>query len=531
MVFTNNQRVAFFEDADQCGLSNRTRLKLVAEGITNVEDMTEFEDEDWDNFAYTCKRPPQVADANGALVNVAPYELPVMSLRRLKVASELIRFYTDTGRTLSAANLMWNTVGKNFEVQWKALKTAAKKDSNDVPKLTATSVITNWFDSFVIFLDGEMGVRKSPLSYVVRENEVVPAAEPVLVAGQPHSVLYGSVKADMIARISHTHALFKDDNDKVYQYLEEATRGTKWAATIKPFKRTRHGRGAYFALQTHHAGDDKWDAVIESTMTQLAKKWDGNTATTLEQHIDRIKHAYIDQETAAEHVPHQMATARTRVKDLLASIAKCTDPAIQAAIASINQPANNMQDDFEAACRTLLPVCPVAKRLKSARKRGKADISAVGGDLKVGTTPSGHEVRYYVPNEWWQFTDDERAEIEAARALAGMKSGDKSGKKKQKKSGGKKVSFAPGAKKFKKKLKRSVSAAIKQHKKEQKQKEDDLAEISSIISGLTGASNADVAAAKSAANKNSDKSSNKDDLAMAAAVKINEIIKRKSKSS
>ena len=58
-----------------------------------------------------------------------------------------------------------------------------------------------------------------------------------------------------------------------------------------------------------------------------------------------------------------------------------------------------------------------------------------------------------------------------------------------------------------------------------------MAEISSIISGLTGASNADVAAAKSAANKNSDKSSNKDDLAMAAAVKINEIIKRKSKSS
>ena len=87
MVFTNAQRTAFFEDADQCGLSNWTRLKLVAEGITTVEDMTEFEDEDWDNFAYTCKRPPQVADANGALVNVAPYELPVMSL----VASRLHR--------------------------------------------------------------------------------------------------------------------------------------------------------------------------------------------------------------------------------------------------------------------------------------------------------------------------------------------------------------------------------------------------------------------------------------------------------
>ena len=49
--------------------------------------------------------------------------------------------------------------------------------------------------------------------------------QPLLwLQGQPHSTEHGSVKDELVARASHTHALFHDDNATVYHHLEETTR-------------------------------------------------------------------------------------------------------------------------------------------------------------------------------------------------------------------------------------------------------------------------------------------------------------------
>ena len=42
MVFTGAQSTSFFDDADQMGLANRTRVFLWSEGITDVDDLEEF---------------------------------------------------------------------------------------------------------------------------------------------------------------------------------------------------------------------------------------------------------------------------------------------------------------------------------------------------------------------------------------------------------------------------------------------------------------------------------------------------------
>ena len=81
MVFTGAQITLFFEDNDQMGLSNRTRVLLQGEGITHPADLAEFTKKDaWDQALEQCKRPPQVADAGGALVAQAPYQFPAKSL-------------------------------------------------------------------------------------------------------------------------------------------------------------------------------------------------------------------------------------------------------------------------------------------------------------------------------------------------------------------------------------------------------------------------------------------------------------------
>ena len=56
-------------------------------------------------------------------------------------------------------------------------------------------------------------------------------------------------------RASHTHALFHDDNVTVYHHLEEATRSTFYAASIKPYQHAKNGRDTLFALVSQYVGD------------------------------------------------------------------------------------------------------------------------------------------------------------------------------------------------------------------------------------------------------------------------------------
>ena len=76
-----------------------------------------------------------------------------------------------------------------------------------------------------------MGSRTVPLSYVIRKDAVVTDIAPPLAAiigwgVYPYLTEYGSVERELVARASHSHALFRNDNAQVYHYLEEATRST-----------------------------------------------------------------------------------------------------------------------------------------------------------------------------------------------------------------------------------------------------------------------------------------------------------------
>ena len=73
----------------------------------------------------------------------------------------------------------------------------------------------------------------------------VPVAAPVLENNQPHSLEHGSIELELNAHVSHTHALYQDDNLTVYHYLEEATHSTSYAASIKPFQHGKDGHGAW----------------------------------------------------------------------------------------------------------------------------------------------------------------------------------------------------------------------------------------------------------------------------------------------
>ena len=121
-----------------------------------------------------------------------------------------------------------------------------------VPKITKSLVVTKWSEYMADFLMHVVGSRTITLSYFIRENVApMPVGIPDLAANHPYLTMYGSVEGELIARASHTHPLYREDNAKVYYYLEEATRDTQYAASIKPFQRIKDGRGAWNAILSH----------------------------------------------------------------------------------------------------------------------------------------------------------------------------------------------------------------------------------------------------------------------------------------
>ena len=51
--------------------------------------------------------------------------------------------------------------------------------------------------------------------------------------------------------------------------LEEETRESMYASTVKFFSRVKNGRDAWNAMLTSHAGDDKWEQMQMDQMKFL----------------------------------------------------------------------------------------------------------------------------------------------------------------------------------------------------------------------------------------------------------------------
>ena len=218
------------------------------------------------------------------------------SQKRLTVACHMVRFYQTVGRDITAANIQWNQVMSNFEIQWKTLKDRKDEDDPDVPKIANALPIIKWTEAFPNFLNRVIGARMIPLAYVVRNDPQVPGLAPALAPNQPNSTEHVSMLGELIARASHTLARFRDDNSVVYYHLDEATRGTSYEASIKTFQKQKDGMGAWKALTSQYAGKDKWEAEIKRQEQLLHTRiWKGQSKFSLENFISQHRNACLHE--------------------------------------------------------------------------------------------------------------------------------------------------------------------------------------------------------------------------------------------
>lgn len=490
MVFTNAQTTAFFQDANQMAIPARTVTQLATEGIVTVDDLGEFDAEDFKQIVDNLRKPPRIPNPDGGndLIAQEPFVIGAKSLKRLKVGAQAIKYYEMIGRNLSPSSVHYTNTLKNFELQWNSLVSRKKEDVPDVPKITRHLKVTKWSESFKDFLSKVIGNRHAPLSYVIREQVEVPIVAPPLDTNQPHSVLHGSVEGELIARLSHNSPIYRDDNKQVYLYLEEATRGTIYGASIKPFTRTKDGRGSYLALISQHAGVDKWEKELQDQEKFLySRKWKGNSNFSLDKFIENHRAAFILMQQCAEHVDHQLPNDHTRVRYLLEAI-DCSDPALHARKAQIETDTgpDGKRNNFEAAAAFLLPADPVARKRKSNGQGSGtyvADVSSATG-LKPNTGSTGVELRYYKKNEYKQLNDQQRDELREWR-------------KKMNKSGNKRKSDeanlpgkpgsdpkSPTKKHFRREIKSVMSEFMKELELKKEKEESEVGEICKVLANL-----------------------------------------------
>ena len=179
--------------------------QLQIEGIMMIADLADFEKETLQQMADNLRKPggwvpdPNPAAAAGATIPTPPFVFGAKLQHCLTVACDLVCYYNMIGRDLSAGNMHWSNVMKNFEIQWKALKERKEADDPDIPKTSKSLPIMKWTEAFQDYLHRTIGVRTIPLAYITREAVDVPAMPPLQEANKPHSTEHGSIEVELIA--------------------------------------------------------------------------------------------------------------------------------------------------------------------------------------------------------------------------------------------------------------------------------------------------------------------------------------------
>ena len=430
MVFTVNQTRDFYENANQMAIPNATVIQLANEGILTVADLSDFDKQSIKQIADNLRRPggrvqdPTPGATVGATIPTPPFVFGSKSQTRLEVAGNLVRFYNTINRVLTPSNVAWSQVMSNFKELWKVIVDRKSSENPDTPKISNALPIIRWTEAFRDHCHRCIGKRHIPLAYVIRKDVTVPALCPALATDQPYTELYGSIEEDLIHRASHTHGLYRNDNAVVYYKLEEATRGTVYADSIKPFQRKKDGRGAFEALTKQYAGVDKWEAEIKKQSHLLhTRKWKGQSNFTLEKFVQQHRNAYVSMQACSQHVDYQLPNELTRVRYLLDALEN-DDAGLQAAMASVEQDSSvgGMRSDFELAAAHLLPKDPVVKKRLQAGKRSAADIASTSASVsapKKGIGSSGVHFRYYKPDEYDKLNKAQKKELSEWRQSKG----------------------------------------------------------------------------------------------------------------
>lgn len=395
---------------------------FIAQGISSLEDLAEFEsNDDVKTLCATVRKPggtiedPVQVAANAAAVaagNAIPHAqvrqipdpghmVPNMCELRLMLAVFGARYYTALGRPVEEQMLSRAILNK-FRAHISAVSN--HQDPDDLPEIGRSYGIMKFLDQFPVYLREVLGVNKVPLVYIIRDADP-PATLPALAPHSPWSVDMTGIMDELIAHTPHSGPNYDADNARVFGMLSHALGATQHMASITRYQSKRDGRKAFLALMQHNMGSNKFEKMIQLAEDVIQKRvYNGkNPRLTLKTHIDRHRAAYNDLVRAKEHISYEPMNEDTRVRYLLASITAKELAAAKAVI--VADPAK--KGDFETAADYLLIMDPVHKPTDNTHR-----ISAI----KRGTDSLKAEDRFYTREEWKKLSAEQQKKVQELRA-------------------------------------------------------------------------------------------------------------------
>ena len=256
----------------RCNVAQWTTLKV--EGIVDVEDLAEFDDDDIDSVIQNLRRPQDVyhqevpatidrvevpADLAKGMEHNPKYFLTayvdaytekqpplvcsMFTVKELKLTDELFCHYTGVGCILTQENMTY-IILNDYNNHLKSVK-GSKKDQNiKLMKFCKETVALGWFKATNIFWDAFIGARNCPVAYVLREEILPDRSSSPLLIDTCYSEVHNLIKEELTAFLSRTYTLYKGDKAQVFKFLEETLRGSSIDPIIQPYKQRKDGRKA-----------------------------------------------------------------------------------------------------------------------------------------------------------------------------------------------------------------------------------------------------------------------------------------------
>ena len=112
MAWTQIETYFLLIDATPMVLSIPVQAALQLEGIIEVYDLSEFDDDQWKTVVSNLKNPASTVSSAQPKSPPVPilgisYAIGARSLSRLKFTSEAVRYYDSIGRTAGPVNIAW----------------------------------------------------------------------------------------------------------------------------------------------------------------------------------------------------------------------------------------------------------------------------------------------------------------------------------------------------------------------------------------------------------------------------------------
>jgi len=119
-------------------LSDAAVTRITYEGITDYESLSDFDKDIIDSLPRSCSRAliAVVEDLpNGIAAEPAVVEgnISTISVHRLVVAANAVRYYRDVNRTPDAVCMHYNNVLSDFKTDYEAYCMLKKQDHPDIP--------------------------------------------------------------------------------------------------------------------------------------------------------------------------------------------------------------------------------------------------------------------------------------------------------------------------------------------------------------------------------------------------------------